>query len=105
MRFVNAALVALSLLATLGGYLQEKKRLATILSLAPTDARALYEKAQRRHERVLMLITAVLVAGAVAALLSFKVGTHDGFPHPPAMGSGGQIPPAPDAIKVSGARR
>ena len=105
MRFVNAALVALALLATLGGYLQEKKRLATILSLPPTDARALYEKAQRRHERVLMLITAVLVAGAVAALLAFQVGTRNGLPHPPAMGSGGQSPPAPYAIKLGGAPR
>jgi hypothetical protein len=74
MRFVNAAIVALAVLATLGGYLQEKKRLATILALPPAEARALYEKAQLRRERVLMLITALLVAGAVAALLVFKLG-------------------------------
>jgi hypothetical protein len=73
MRFVNAAIVALAVLATLGGYLQEKKRLATILSLPPAQARALYEKAQLRRERVLMLITAVLIAGAVAALVAFKL--------------------------------
>ena len=32
MRFVNAAIVALAALATLGGYFQEKKRLAAILA-------------------------------------------------------------------------
>jgi len=71
-RFLNAALVALALLATLGGYLQEKKRLATILALSPEAARDLYEKAQLRRERVLIVVTAVLVAAAVVALVLFK---------------------------------
>jgi hypothetical protein len=73
MRFLNAAIVALALLATLGGYLQEKKRLETILALSPTAARDLYEKAQVRRERVLMVVTGVLVSAAVMALLLFKV--------------------------------
>jgi hypothetical protein len=73
MRLVNAAIVILALLATLGGYLQEKKRLATMLELSPAEARELYEKAQLRRERVMMVVTAVLVAGAIAALLVFKV--------------------------------
>ena len=46
MRFVNAAIVALAALATLGGYFQEKKRLGTILALPAAAARDLYEKAQ-----------------------------------------------------------
>src|SRR5262245_5634452 len=29
------------------------------------------------------------------------MGTRNGFPNPPAMGSGGQSPPAPDAIRMS----
>lgn len=73
MRFVNAALVALALLATLGGYLQEKKRLATILALAPEAARALYERAQLRRERVLMVVTGALIAAAVVALILLEV--------------------------------
>jgi len=72
-RFVNAALVALALLATLGGYLQEKKRLATILALAPEAARALYERAQLRRERVLMVVTGALIAAAVVALILLEV--------------------------------
>ena len=73
MRFVSAAIVALAALATLGGYFQEKKRTATILALAPSAARDLYEKSQLRRERVLIAVTAVLVAGAIAALVLFKV--------------------------------
>ena len=73
MRFLNAAIVALALLGTLGGYLQEKKRLATMLALPPTAARDLYEKAQMRRERVLMVVTGLLMAAAVVALLLFKV--------------------------------
>jgi len=73
MRMLNAAIVALALLATLGGYLQEKKRLATILALSPTAARDLYEKAQVKRERVLMVVTGVLIAAAVVGLLLFKV--------------------------------
>jgi hypothetical protein len=73
MRLLNAAIVALAVLATLGGYLQEKKRLATILELSPAAARALYERAQLRRERVLMAFTGLLIAGAIAALVVFKV--------------------------------
>ena len=73
MRFVNAAIVALAALATLGGYFQEKKRLGTILALPAAAARDLYEKAQARRDRVLMLVTAVLVVGAIAAVVLVKV--------------------------------
>ena len=96
MKFVNAAIVALALLATLGGYLQEKNRLVKILQLSPADARDLYEKAQVRRERLLVAITGLLMAGATVALILW-MGTLKGFPAPPAMGSGGQSPPAPDA--------
>jgi len=72
-KLLNGAIVLLALLATLGGYLQEKKRLATILALAPSAACDLYEKAQLRRERVLIAVTAVLVAGAITAVVWFKV--------------------------------
>jgi hypothetical protein len=73
MRLLNAALVLGALLATLGGYLQEKKRLATIQALPPAEARALYEKAQLKRERIMIAVTAVLVAAAALALMLFKV--------------------------------
>ena len=73
MRFVNAAIVALAALATLGGYFQEKKRLATILELPAAAARDLYERAQTRRDRVLMLVTVVLVVAAGAAVVLVKV--------------------------------
>jgi hypothetical protein len=72
-RFVNVAIVALAALATLGGYFQEKKRLAAIVTLPAAAARDLYEKAQARRDRVLMLVTAVLVVGAIAAVVLVKV--------------------------------
>jgi len=72
-KFLNAALVARALLVTLAGYRQEKKRLQTILGLSPAAARDLYEKAQVRRDRVLMTFTSVLMAGAAAALILFKV--------------------------------
>jgi hypothetical protein len=73
MRFLNAAIVALAVLSTLGGYFQEKKRLTTILGLPPAAARDLYERAQVRRDRVLLVATALLVAGAVVALMLVKV--------------------------------
>ncbi len=73
MRFLNTAIIALAALATLGGYFQEKKRLGTILALPAAAARDLYEKAQARRDRVLMLVTAVLVVGAIAAVVLVKV--------------------------------
>ena len=73
MRFVNAAIVLLALLATLGGYFQEKKRLGEIRALPPAAARDAYEKAQARRDRMMVLVTAALVAGAIAALIAFKV--------------------------------
>ena len=73
MRFVNTAIIALAALATLGGYFQEKKRLGTILTLPAAAARELYERTQARRDRVLMLVTAVLVVGAIAAVVLVKV--------------------------------
>lgn len=73
MRFASAALVALAALFTLGGYFQEKKRLEAILALPAAAARDLYEKGQTRRDRVLLLMTVVLVAAAVGALVLVKV--------------------------------
>jgi hypothetical protein len=72
-RFVNVAIVLLALLATLGGYFQEKKRLDEIRALPAAAARDLYEKAQARRDRMMALVTAALIAGAIAALIAFKV--------------------------------
>jgi len=73
MRVLNALIVALALLGTLGGYLQEKGRLAKILQMSPATARDLLEKAQVRRERVMVIVTAVLIALAVSALVFVKV--------------------------------
>jgi hypothetical protein len=67
LRVLNAVLVIATLLAYVGGYVQEKKRLATTLTMPATEARDRYERAQQQRERVLLVVTAVLVAGAMAA--------------------------------------
>jgi len=69
MKLLNGAIVLLALLATLGGYLQEKKRLATIRALPAARARDLYDAAQKRRERVMIAVTVMLGLGAAAAVL------------------------------------
>jgi hypothetical protein len=66
-RVLNAVLVIATLLAYVGGYVQEKRRLATTLNMPAAAARDRYERLQQQRERVLAVVTAVLVAGAVAA--------------------------------------
>jgi hypothetical protein len=67
LRLLNAVLVIATLLAYVGGYVQEKKRLAATLDMPAPAARDRYERLQQQRERVLLVVTAVLVAGAVAA--------------------------------------
>jgi hypothetical protein len=69
MRLLNVALIILTALATLAGYLQEKKRLATIRALPPVKARDVYDAAHKQRERVMIAVTVVLGLGAVAAVL------------------------------------
>ena len=69
MRLLNAALIILTGLATVAGYLQEKKRLATIRALPAARARDLYDAAQKQRERVMIAVTVVLILGAVAAVV------------------------------------
>ena len=68
MRFVNAALVLVTLLACIGGYLQQKKRFAATRALPAAAARDRYEATERRRERVLLAVTGVLVVVALVAL-------------------------------------
>ena len=68
MRLLNVGLIIITALATLGGYLQEKKRLATIRALPPAAARDLYDAAQKQRERVMIVVTVALALGAVAAV-------------------------------------
>jgi hypothetical protein len=69
MRILNVAIVAVTLLATLGGYLQEKKRLNTIRALPPAAARDMFDAAHKQRERVMIIVTVALALGAVGAFL------------------------------------
>ena len=70
MRLLNVAIVALALLSSVGGYLQQKKHLATTRALPARAALARYEATQKRRERLLVMVTAVLVAGAIVSFFS-----------------------------------
>ena len=70
MRLVNLALVALSAVVLFAGYLQEKKRLATMRALPPARARALFERGQRRRERVMVLVSVVLAVAAATSVVT-----------------------------------
>jgi hypothetical protein len=69
MRFVNAGFVVVTLFVVLGGYLQERKRFATIRELSPERARALFEATERRRERTMAVVTAALVLASTVALV------------------------------------
>lgn len=68
MRLLNVALGFVTLLAYVGSYLQEKKRLAIMATLPPAEALARYEAAQKRRERFLAGVTALLTVGGLVAL-------------------------------------
>ena len=69
MRFLNVILALTTLVLYVGAYLQEKKRLASTQALPAAQALARYEASQKKRERILMGVTAVLIAGALAALV------------------------------------
>lgn len=70
MRLLNLVIVAATMISVLGGYLQERKRLATIRELPPGRAQAVFEATERRRERTMVIVTvAVVVATAVALVL------------------------------------
>lgn len=70
MRLVNLLLVAVAALLVVGGNFQERRRLARLRQMPVAEARALYEAAQVRRERVMLVVTAVLAIAAVASIVS-----------------------------------
>ena len=75
MPLLKIVLVAAALLAVVGQYLQEMKRLVIIKKLPGAQARDYYERTRQRNERMLLVGTVVLAAGAVAvALYTFAWG-------------------------------
>jgi hypothetical protein len=70
MRLVNLILVAVATLFVVGGNLQERRRLSRLRNVPVAQARALYEAAQVRRERVMLVVTAVLAIAAVVSVVS-----------------------------------
>jgi len=70
MRILNLVVVLATLLAVAGGYLQERRRLERIRQLPVAEARTVADAQHRGRERVMLVVTSLLVAGAVAAVIT-----------------------------------
>lgn len=66
MPILKIVLIAAALLAVVGSYLQEMRRLVVIKKLPGAQARDYYERTRQRNERLLLVGTVVLAAGALA---------------------------------------
>jgi hypothetical protein len=69
MPILKIVLIAAALLAVVGQYLQEMRRLVVIKKLPGAQARDYYERTRQRNERLLLAGTVVLAAGAVAVTI------------------------------------
>jgi hypothetical protein len=61
--------VAAALVAVLGRYFQELHRLGVIKRLEPAEARRYFESTRQSGETMMLVLTAVLAAGAIAAMV------------------------------------
>jgi hypothetical protein len=68
-RVLKIILVAAALVASGVQYFQETRRLATIRRLPGPEARDFYEATRERGERLMLVVTALLVAAGAAALV------------------------------------
>ena len=70
MRLANMIVVLIAALIAGGGYLQERQRLRTVKALPVERARLLFETAERRRERTMIIVTIVLGLAAAATLVA-----------------------------------
>jgi hypothetical protein len=70
MRLANMLVVVVAALLVGGGYLQERQRLRTVKALPAERARLLFETAERRRERTMIVVTIVLGLAAAASLVA-----------------------------------
>ena len=69
MQLFKLIFVVAAMAAGVGRYLQEMHRLTVIKRLPPAEARRYYESTRQRSETMMLVVTGVLMAGAVAALV------------------------------------
>jgi hypothetical protein len=69
MQLVRLLIVVATTLAVVGQYLQETHRLSRIRKMPGAEGRRYYEATRERSELMLTVVTAVLVALAIAAVI------------------------------------
>lgn len=69
MKLIKLALIAVSSLAVVGHYLQQRRRLGIIRGLPGHKARAYYEATRQRDEWMMVVLAALFATGAAAALV------------------------------------
>lgn len=69
MQLVKFALVTLAMITVVAQYLQEMHRLGVIRRLPGREARDYYERTRQRSERAMAVVTALLAAGAITAVV------------------------------------
>jgi len=69
MRALRLAVVALAALVVGGRYLRERGRLKTVERLSGPEGLRFLEATQARSDRVLPVVTALFVVGAIAAVV------------------------------------
>lgn len=68
MRLVQLAIVGLATVAVAGRYWRERTRLRIVEKLSGPEGLRFLEQTRGRSDRVLPIVTALFVAGAVAAM-------------------------------------
>ncbi len=69
MNLFKIAVIGLALLAMVGQYLQEMRRLSIIKRLSGREARNYFERTRQRTEVLLFAAAGMLAAGAVVAIV------------------------------------
>jgi len=74
MRLVQLAIVALAAIAVAGRHWRERVRLRTVEKMSGPEGLRFLEATRGRTDRVLPVVTALFVAGAVAAVAYMLLG-------------------------------
>ncbi|HET6281733.1 MAG TPA: hypothetical protein VFH73_12225 [Polyangia bacterium] len=69
MPILKIIFVAAALVACLGRYFQEMHRISVVKRLPPADARQYFESTRQRGETMMLVVTVVVMALGVAAVL------------------------------------
>jgi hypothetical protein len=73
MQFLRLALVIAAVVAEAAGFIEERRRLAAVQRLPGREGRDLIEARRGRGERVMVVATVLLVAGAALSVVRLAI--------------------------------